>query len=133
MMSSTTPPFVWFLLLDSTTGKPYKGTSADYVSLPSTAVIAQFRDAIIEKFVQQKSSVLAGFASSQLDVYKNKAAFDKPPSRMERKSHSSKKTLSLMALERQRRKPSLSPSHPQEAPIEAPPEKSRIPIENNDG
>lgn len=76
-MSSTTPPFVWFLLLDSTTGKPYKGTSADYVSLPSTAVIAQFRDAIIEKFVQQKSSVLAGFASSQLDVYKNKAAFDK--------------------------------------------------------
>jgi hypothetical protein len=73
---SAPSPFVWFLLLDSATGLPYKGTSADYVFLPSTAVIAQFRDAVIEKFDKQKSSVLTGFASSQLDVYKNKAAFN---------------------------------------------------------
>jgi hypothetical protein len=68
---------VWFLLLDSATGQPYKGTTADFVSLASSAFIAQFRDAVIEKFDKQKSSVLTGFASSQLIVYKNKAAFGK--------------------------------------------------------
>jgi len=75
-MSSPPSPLVWFQLLDSATGEPYKKTTADYVSLPSTAVIAQFRDAVIEKFDKQKSSVLTGFASSQLDVYKNKATID---------------------------------------------------------
>ena len=70
-MSSPPSPLVWFLLLDSTTGLPYKGTTADYVSLPPGSVIAQFRDAAHLK----NSSILTGITSSQLLVYKNKAAF----------------------------------------------------------
>ena len=66
-------PLVWFQLLDSVTGEPYKGTTADKVSVSSSADVADFRDAVIEKF--EKSSVLTGYASSQLLVYKNKAAF----------------------------------------------------------
>jgi hypothetical protein len=67
-------PLIWFLLVDSS-GQPYKGTTASCVSLPPGSVIDQFRDAVIEKFDKQKSSVLTGFASSQLLVYKNKTAF----------------------------------------------------------
>ena len=76
-MSSSPFPVVWFLLLDSASGLAHKGTSADKVAVSSSADVADFRDAVIEKFDKQKSSVLTGFASSQLDVYKNKAAFDK--------------------------------------------------------
>ena len=72
-MSSPPSPLVWFLIVDSVTGKPYKGTTADYVSLPPGSVIAQFRDAAHLK----NSSILTGITSSQLTVYKNKAAFDK--------------------------------------------------------
>ena len=72
-MSSPPSPLVWFLLLDAATGEPYKGTSADYVSLPSTAVIAQFRDAVKTKYSNKLSSVDAG----ELLVYKNRVAFDK--------------------------------------------------------
>jgi hypothetical protein len=64
---------VWFQLLDSVTGLPYKGTSADFVSPAPGSVIAQFRDAVHLK----NSSILTGLSSSQLLVYKNKAAFDK--------------------------------------------------------
>jgi hypothetical protein len=74
-MSSPSSPLVWFQLLDSATGEQYKKTTADAVSLSPGSVVVQFRDAVIEKFDKQKSSVLTGFASSQLDVYKNKAAF----------------------------------------------------------
>jgi hypothetical protein len=70
--SSPPSPLVWFLLLDAATGNPYKGTTADKVAVSSSADVADFRDAVIEK---QKSSVLTGIASSQLLVYKNKAAF----------------------------------------------------------
>ncbi|KAI3653953.1 hypothetical protein MP228_001104 [Amoeboaphelidium protococcarum] len=66
-------PLVWFLLLDSATGEPYKGTSADYVSLPPGSVIAQFREAAKAKHQNKLSSVDA----ADLLVYKNKAAFDK--------------------------------------------------------
>ena len=76
-MSSSPSPLVWFQLFDSATGKPYKKTTADRVAVSSSADVADFRDAVIEKFDKQKSSVLNGFASSQLLVYKNKAAFDK--------------------------------------------------------
>jgi len=76
-MSSPPSPLVWFLLLESTTGLPYKGTTADKVAASSPADIADFREAVIEKFNKQKSAVLTGIASSQLLVYKNKAAFDK--------------------------------------------------------
>ena len=70
---SSPSPLVWFLLLDSVTGQPYKKTSADYGSLPPGSVIAQFRDAVQLK----NSSILTGITSSQLLVYKNKTAFDK--------------------------------------------------------
>ena len=66
-------PLVWFLLLDSETGEPYKNTTTDYVSLPPGAVVAEFRDAVRSK----NSVILPGIAPSQLLVYKNKAAFDK--------------------------------------------------------
>ena len=42
MTSSSTAKF-WFLLLDSATGQPYKGTTADFVFLPSGANVAEFR------------------------------------------------------------------------------------------
>jgi hypothetical protein len=76
---SSPSPLVWFQLLDSATGNPYKDTTVSSVLRSSLVVpvVDQFRDAIFEKFDKQKSSVLTGFASSQLGVYKNKAAFDK--------------------------------------------------------
>jgi hypothetical protein len=71
-------PRVWFFLLDSATGQPYKNTTADYVSLPCYTVIAQFREAVKEKDKDDgDAAVLTPFKSSQLLVYKNKAAFDK--------------------------------------------------------
>ena len=36
-MLSPPTPLVWFLLLDSATGLPYKGTNADKVSVSSSA------------------------------------------------------------------------------------------------
>ncbi|KAJ3202072.1 hypothetical protein HDU67_000823 [Dinochytrium kinnereticum] len=72
-MSSPPSPLVWFLLLDSATGEPYKGTSADNVSVASSGDVADFREAVYLK----NSSLLTGITSSQLLVYKNKAAFDK--------------------------------------------------------
>ncbi len=72
-MSSPPSPLVWFLLLDSATGLPYKGTTADYVSLAPGSMIAQFRDAVKAKYSNKLSSVDAG----ELLVYKNKTAFGK--------------------------------------------------------
>ena len=70
-MSSTK---FWFLLLDSvTTGQPYEGSTADFVSLPPGSVVAEFRKLVHSK----NSSILTGIAPSQLLVYKNKASFDK--------------------------------------------------------
>ena len=71
-MSSPPFPLVWFQLFDSATGEPYKGTRADYVSLPSTAVIAQFRDAAHLKY--DKPNYLKDIPAGALHVYKNKAA-----------------------------------------------------------
>ena len=71
-MSSPSPLF-WFQLLDSVTGLPYKGTTADYVSLPPGSVIAHFRDAVKAK----NSNKLSSFDPADLLVYKNKTAFDK--------------------------------------------------------
>ena len=76
-MSSTPPPLVWFLLLESATSLPYRGTRADYVSLPPGCVIAQFRDAVKKKDKDDgDAAILTPFKSSQLRVYKNKSAFD---------------------------------------------------------
>ena len=66
-------PLVWFLLLDSETGEPYKNTTTDYVSHPPGAVVAEFRDAVRSK----NPNKLASVDASDLLVYKNKAAFDK--------------------------------------------------------
>jgi len=74
---SSPSPLVWFLLLDSVTGKPYMGTSADYVYLSPDTVIAQFRDAVKVKDKEDgDSAILTSFKSSQLLVYKDKNAFD---------------------------------------------------------
>ena len=72
-MSSSPYHLVWFLLLDSATGQPYKGTSADAVSLSPGSVVVQFRDAVKAKH----SNKLSSFDAADLLVYKNKAAFDK--------------------------------------------------------
>ncbi len=70
MMTST--KYFWFLLLDAATGQPYKGTTADFVSLTPGAVVAEFR----KLAYLEHSAILTGIAPSQLLVYKNKAAFD---------------------------------------------------------
>ncbi|KAJ2988812.1 hypothetical protein HDV02_005407 [Globomyces sp. JEL0801] len=74
-MSSPPSPMVWFLLLDSAYGLPYKGTSADYVCLPPASVIAQFREAVQLEY--DKPNYLRDIPSSALLVYKNKSSFDK--------------------------------------------------------
>jgi hypothetical protein len=69
----SSPPLIWFQLLDSATGEPYKKTTSDYVSLPPGSVIAQFRDAVKVKYDQP--NFLRDIPSGALLVYKNKAAF----------------------------------------------------------
>ena len=58
---------VWVKLLDSD-GKPYKNTSADKVSVESSADVADFRDAVKAKHSNKLSLVDA----ADLLVYKNK-------------------------------------------------------------
>ena len=70
-MSSPSSPLVWFQLLDSATGEPYKGTTADKVAVSSSADVADFRDAVKAKYSNKLSSVDSG----ELLVYKSKAAF----------------------------------------------------------
>ncbi|KAI8895761.1 hypothetical protein BC833DRAFT_600104 [Globomyces pollinis-pini] len=88
-LMSSPSPLVWFLLLDSAIGLPYKGTSADYVSLLLIYVIAQFRDgmSLSSKFFEVSSrNYLKHIPSSVLVVYKNKFSFNKRK-KMERKSY----------------------------------------------
>ncbi len=69
------PALIWFLLLDSKTGEPYKKSSVSSIEcyLVTVPVIDQFW-----KFVHRKNSpILPGIAPSQLLIYKNKASFDK--------------------------------------------------------
>ena len=70
-------PLIWFVLVDSATGEPYKGTSASSVIRNSlvVSVIDQFRDAVQLKY--DKPNYLNDIPSGALLVYKNKAAFDK--------------------------------------------------------
>ena len=73
-------PLVWFLLLDSTTCRPYKGTTADAILRSSlfVPVVDKFRQAVKKKDKDYgKAALLNQINSSQLLVYKNKAAFDK--------------------------------------------------------
>jgi hypothetical protein len=64
---------IWFLLFDFATGQPYKGTTADKVSISYSADVADFRDTVKAKH----SNKLSTFDAADLLVYKNKAAFDK--------------------------------------------------------
>jgi hypothetical protein len=41
------PRLIWFLLLDSSTGEPYQGTSAEKVPVSSSADVADFLDAVL--------------------------------------------------------------------------------------
>ena len=65
-------PLIWFHLYDSETGLPYKGTTATSVSLPPSAVIDKFRDAVKVKCSNKLSSI----DSDDLLVFKNKRLFD---------------------------------------------------------
>ena len=81
---STSNPLIWFHLYDYGTGKPYKETTATSVSLPSTAVIDQFRKAVKAEY---SDSHLKGIGPSDLLVFKNKDAFDKRDSTEEKVNH----------------------------------------------
>ncbi|KAL7477335.1 hypothetical protein ACHAW6_003150 [Cyclotella cf. meneghiniana] len=72
---SPSPSLVWFLLLDSATGKPYKDASVSCVVLSSliAPIVDFFRKAVKAEYSNKLSSVDSG----DLLVYKNKAAFDK--------------------------------------------------------
>ena len=76
-MSSPPSPLVWFQLLDSATGLPYKGTTVSSVLRSSLVVpvVDQFRKAVQAEYDQP--GYLKDIPSSALLVYKNKAAFDK--------------------------------------------------------
>ena len=77
MSSSSDPPpkqlTIWFILVDSENGEPYKGTSADALFLPPGSAIFQFRKAVKAEHPNKLASVDA----SQLLVYKNKSVFRK--------------------------------------------------------
>jgi hypothetical protein len=64
----------WFLLLDSATGQPFKGTTADFVSLPPGADVADFRKLAYREHSNKLAS--ASVDAADLFVYRNKAAFD---------------------------------------------------------
>jgi hypothetical protein len=74
---SSSPPLVWYLLLDSASGEPYKNTSVSSVVRSSLVVpvVDQFRKAVHLEY--DKPKYLQDTPPSALLVYKNKAAFDK--------------------------------------------------------
>jgi len=71
---SMASPLVYYVLLDSVTGEPYKGASPTSILRSSVVVpvIDQFRKAVL----QENSSILTGITPSQLVVYKNKHSFE---------------------------------------------------------
>ena len=72
---SSSPPLVWFQLVDFATGKPYKDTSVSSVLRSSfvVPVVDQFRKAVKAEHTNKLSSMDA----ADLLVYKNKTAFNK--------------------------------------------------------
>ena len=79
---STSNARIWFHLYDYETGKPYKGTTADCVSIPSSFFIAQFRDAVKVKYDQP--GYLKDIPSGNLLVFQNKQSFDKRDAAVEK-------------------------------------------------
>ena len=68
-------PLIWFHLYDSANGLPYMGTTADYVSIPSSSDIAQLRKAVKAEYDQP--AYLKDIPSGKLLVFQNKQTFDK--------------------------------------------------------
>ena len=77
---STSHPLIWFHLYDYETGKPYKGTTADCVSIPPSAVIAQFRKAV----KAECSNTLSSIDANKLLVFQNKQSFEKRDAAVEK-------------------------------------------------
>ena len=69
-------PLIWFQLLDSVTGEPYRGTTVGSIKRSSlfVPVIDQFREAVTNMF--EKYHYLVGIPPSALLVFKNKTEFD---------------------------------------------------------
>jgi hypothetical protein len=72
-MSSKDQSKIWFNLYDYETGKPYKGTTADKVSVPVGSDVTDFRDAVKVKCSNKLSCIDAG----DLLVFQNKHSFEK--------------------------------------------------------
>jgi hypothetical protein len=70
-MSSSS--LIWFQLYDSSTGEPYKRTSASKIYVSSSADVDDFRDAVKAKYEQP--TYLKDIPAGSLFVYKNKSAF----------------------------------------------------------
>lgn len=64
---------VWFLLVDSVDGRPYRGTSADAAMLSNNTLVFQFRNAVKER----NPNILSSIDASQLLIYRNKDAFER--------------------------------------------------------
>lgn len=69
-MTSSCHP-VWFLLVDSVDGRPYRGTSADAAMLSNNTLVFQFREAVKER----NPNILSCTDASQLVIYRDKDAF----------------------------------------------------------
>ncbi len=80
-LSSKEESKIWFHLYDSANGLPYMGTTADYVSIPSSSDIAQLRKAVKAEY---SDSHLKGIGPSDLLVFQNKQTFDKRDAAVEK-------------------------------------------------
>ena len=79
-LSSKEESKIWFHLYDSANGLPYKGTTADKVSVPVGSDITEFRDAVKVKCSNKLSSIDA----NDLLVFQNKQSFDKRDAAVEK-------------------------------------------------
>ena len=80
-MSSKEESKIWFHLYDSANGLPYKGTTADKVTVPVGSDITEFRDAVKVKY---SDSHLKGISPSDLLVFKDKHSFDQRDAAVEK-------------------------------------------------
>jgi hypothetical protein len=69
--TASAPPVVWFQLVDSADGLPFRGRTADSVPRTSVSVVGQLRDVVKAKYEYLKD-VLSG----SLVVYSDRVAFD---------------------------------------------------------
>ena len=84
---------IWYFLFDFTTGLPFKGTSADCISVPTNHVVAQLKKDV----KKNNSSILTSVDASDLIVYANESAFKKRNS-AEGKEQPLKSSSSLSSL-----------------------------------